>query len=240
MKLRSEKNLNGDKGRSAEAGLLSGTSRDPFEEGEQTLIRPKYHHHADLEEPGEDFGREEVEITQEVSERSEFEPREELFFKGTSKSETKSNRWRKEQSSLVKQGKNAMMSSMSPWEEQLSSNAKKNFKTMYDECMRSLRTDGLSSGYDGLGLMNSDMDFTPSPRQEKSKKASSDSPSRPMSDGITMGASSTYDMLMMSMGTQTGGATSSTWLQPQLTTSSLGLTPMLGTASDMSDMFAGK
>ena len=28
---------------------------DPFEEGEQTLIRLDYHHHADLEEPGEDF-----------------------------------------------------------------------------------------------------------------------------------------------------------------------------------------
>ena len=87
--------------------------------------------------------------------------------------------------------------------------------------------------------MHSDMDFTPSPRQEKSKKALSDSPTRPMSDGITMGVSSTYDRLMMSMGIQKGGASSSTRLQPQLTSSSLGLTPMLGTASDMSDMFAG-
>ena len=41
------------------------------------------------------------------------------------------------------------------------------------------------------------------------------------------------------MGTQKGGASSSTRLQPQLTSSSLGFTPMLGTASDMSDMFAG-
>ena len=63
-----------------------------------------------------------------------------------------------------------MMSSIRPREEQLSSKAKKNFKTMYDERMRWLRTDGFSSGYDGLGLMNSDMDFTPSPRQEKSSK----------------------------------------------------------------------
>ena len=110
---------------------------------------------------------------------------------------------------------------------------------MYDERMRSLRTDILSSGYDGPGLVHSDMDFKPSPRHEKSKKALSDSPTRPMSDGITMGASSTYDRLMMSMGTQKGGASSSTRLQPQLTSSSLGLTPVLGTASDLSDMFAG-
>ena len=132
-----------------------------------------------------------------------------------------------------------MISSISPREEQPSSNTKRSFKTMYDERIRSLRTDGLSSGHDGLGFMHSDMDFTPSPRQDKSKKALSDSPTRPMSDGITMGASSTYNRLMMSMGTQKGGASSSTRLQPQLTSSSLGLTPMLGTASDMSDMFAG-
>ena len=59
--------------------------------------------------------------------------------------------------------------------------------------MASPRTDGLSSEYDGPGLLHSDMDFTPSPRQEKSKKAMSDSPTRPMSDGRTMGASSTYE-----------------------------------------------
>ena len=109
-------NLNGDEGRSAEAGQASETSTDPFEEGEQTLTRPDYHHHADLEEPGEDVGREEVERTEEASERSKFESREELLFKGTSKSETKSNRWRKEQSYLVKQNKNAMMLSISPRE----------------------------------------------------------------------------------------------------------------------------
>ena len=80
---------------------------------------------------------------------------------------------------------------------------------MYDERIKSLRTDGLS-----------------------------DSPTRPMSDRITMGASSTYDRLMMSMGTQKGGASSSTRLQPQLTSSSLGLTPVLGTASYLIDMFA--
>ena len=87
--------------------------------------------------------------------------------------------------------------------------------------------------------MHSDMDFTPCPRQNKSKKALLDSPTRTMSDGKTTGASSTYDRLMIKMGTQKGGASSSTRLQPQLTSSSLGLTPMLGTASDMSDMFAG-
>ena len=87
--------------------------------------------------------------------------------------------------------------------------------------------------------MHSVIKFLPSPRQEESKKALSDSPTRPMSGGILMGASSTYDRLMMSMGTQKGGAPSSIRLQPQLTPSSLRLTPMLGTASDMSDMFAG-
>ena len=54
-----------------------------------------------------------------------------------------------------------------------------------------------------------------------------------------MGASSTYDRLTMLMGTKKGDASSSSRLQPQLTLSSLGLTPVLGTASDLSDMFAG-
>ena len=78
--------------------------------------------------------------------------------------------------------------------------------------MTSLRNDGLSSGYDGPGLMHSDIDFTPSPRHYKSKKALSDSPTRPMSDGILMGASSTYDRLMLSMDTQKDGASSITRL----------------------------
>ena len=60
-----------------------------------------------------------------------------------------------------------------------------------------------------------------------------------MSDGITMGASSKFDGLMMSMGTQKGAASSITRLQPQLNSSSLGRTPVLGTAGDLSDMFAG-
>ena len=98
------------------------------------------------------------------------------------------------------------MSSISPREEQPSSKARRSFKTIHDESMRSLPTDGLSSGYDGPALMHSDMGFTSSPRQEKSKNALSDSPTRPMSDGITMGMSSTYERLMMSMGTEKGGA----------------------------------
>ena len=69
IKLRSEKNLNDDERRSAEAGPASETPTDPFEEGEQTLTRPDYHHHADLEEPGEDFERKEVERTEEAEVR---------------------------------------------------------------------------------------------------------------------------------------------------------------------------
>ena len=51
-----------------------------------------------------------------------------------------------------------------------------------------------------------------------------------------MGAFSTVDRPMMSTGTQKGGASSSTRMQPQLTF--LGLTPRLVTASDMRGMFA--
>ena len=54
-----------------------------------------------------------------------------------------------------------------------------------------------------------------------------------------MGASSTFDRLMTSMSKQKGGASSSTRLQPQLTSSSLGLTPSFGATADISDMFAG-
>ena len=239
MKRRSEKNRDGDEERDAEARAAYVTPHDPLEEGEQTLIRRDHHHREEPEEPGEELKPEETEETQGTSERSEVGIGEELLFKGTSKSDTKINSRRKEQSSLVKQGKNAMMSSVSPREGQPSSKAKRSFKTMYDERMRSLRTDGLSSGYDSPGLMHSEMDLTLNPRQEKSKKALSDSPTRPMSDGITMGASSTYDKLMMSIGTKKGGASSSTRLQPQMTSSSLSLTPVLGTAGDVSDMLTG-
>ena len=57
MKLRSEKSLDGNQGRSAEAGPASETLVDPFDEGERTLIRPDF-------EPGEVLEREEVERTE--------------------------------------------------------------------------------------------------------------------------------------------------------------------------------
>ena len=148
MKLKSEKNLDGDQGRSSEAGPASETLVDPFDEEEQTLIRPDF-------EPSEDLEREEVERTEETSERSEVEPREEVLFRGMSKSETKSHRWRRKNShpanthsSLAKQSNNAMMSSISPSEEQPGSKSKKSWKSLYDERMASLRTEGLSSSYD--------------------------------------------------------------------------------------------
>ena len=239
MKLRNEKNLDGDQGRSAEAGPASETLVDPFDEGEQTLIRPDF-------EPSEDLEREEVERTEETSERSEVEPREEVLFRRMSKSETKSHRWRREfshpantHSSLAKQSNNAMMSSISPSEEQPGSKAKKSWKSLYDERMASLRTEGLSSGYDHPEITHPDVNFTPCPRNDMSGKASSASPTRPMWNGITMGASSPFDRLMTSMSKQKGGASSSTRLQPQLTSSSLGLTPSFGATGDISDMFAG-
>ena len=77
---------------------------------------------------------------------------------------------------------------------------------MYNESMALLRTDGFSSGYDHPGLAHTDMEFTPSPRQENSENAMPNSLSRPVSDGITTGASSTFNRLMMSTGTQKGGA----------------------------------
>ena len=42
LKLGSEKNLDGDQGRSAEAGPASEALVDPFDEGERTLIRPDF------------------------------------------------------------------------------------------------------------------------------------------------------------------------------------------------------
>ena len=237
MRLRSEKNLDGDQRRSAEAGTASETLVDPFDEGEQTLIRPDF-------EPSEDLEREEVERTEETSERSEVEPREEVLFKGMSKSETNSHRWRGEyshsastHSSLAKQSNNAMMSTTR--EKQPGSKAKKSWKSLYDKRMASLPTVALTSSYDYPEIAHPDVNFTPCPRNDMSRKASSASPTRPMSDGITMGASSTFDRLMTSMSKQKGGASSSTRLQPQLTSSSMGLTPSFGATDDISDMFAG-
>ena len=148
MKLRSEKNLDGNQGRSAEAGPASEALMDPYDKGEQTLIRPDF-------EPGEDLDREEVERTEGASERSEVQPREEELFRGTSKSETKRHKWRKELShpanthpSLAKQSKNAMMSIISPSEEQTGLKSKKSWKSLYDKRMAPLQTEGLSAGYD--------------------------------------------------------------------------------------------
>ena len=87
-----------------------------------------------------------------------------------------------------------MMSSISPSEEQRGSKAKKCWKSLYDERMSSLRTEGLSSGYDHPEITHADVNSTPCPRNDMSRKASSASPTRPMSDGITMGASSTTEM----------------------------------------------
>ena len=167
MRLRSEKNLDGDQRQSAETGTASETLVDPFDEEEQTLIRPDF-------EPSEDLEREEVERTEETSERSEIEPREEVLFKGMSKSETKSHRWRGEyshsastHSSLAKQSNNAMMSSISPSEEQPGSKAKKSWKSLYDERMASLPTVGLTSSYDYPETSHPDVNFTPCPRNER-------------------------------------------------------------------------
>ena len=74
MKLTSEKNLDGNQGRSAEAGPASETLVDPFDEGERTLIRPDF-------ESDEVLEREEVERTEETSERPEVEPREEVLYR---------------------------------------------------------------------------------------------------------------------------------------------------------------
>ena len=239
MKLRSEKNLDGDQGRRAEVGPASETLVEPFDEGERTLIRPDF-------EPDEDLERDEVERTEETSERSEVGPREEVLYRGMSKSETKSYKWRKEpshptstHSSLTNQSNNAMMSSMTPSEEQTDSKAKKRWKSLYDERMASLQAEGLSSSYDQPEITHPDVSFKPFPKNDTGRKASTASPIRPMSDGITMGASSTFDRLMPSMHKQKGDASSSTRLQPQLTSSSLGLTPPLGATGDISYMLAG-
>ena len=199
MRLRSEKNLAGSQERSAEVGPASEALVDPFDEGEQSLIRPDF-------EPGEHLEREEIERREEASERSEVEPREEVLFRGVSKSEIKTHKWRKEQSTLVKQSKNAMMSSISQSEEQTGLKAKKSWKSLDDERMASLRNEGLSSSYDHPEVTHPHVDFTPCPRNDMSRKALSASPTRPISDGITMGASSTFNRLMMSMGKQKGGA----------------------------------
>ena len=132
-----------------------------------------------------------------------------------------------------------MISSISPSEEQTGSKAKKSWKCLYEERMASIQTEGLSSSYDNPEITHPDVNFTLCPSNDMSRKALSTSPTRPLSDGITLGVSSTFDRLMTSMGRQKGGASSSTRLQPQLTSSSLGLSPPLGAAGHISDMFPG-
>ena len=140
---------------------MNATQTDTFEEGEQTQTRPYHNYHADLEEPEEDFEREVIDKTEETPDRSEVSAREERLFKGTSKQESMSNSRRKEQSYLlVKHGTNAIISSTNPREEQPTSKAK---SLLYDEGMTSRQTDGLTSGYVHPGLVQSDVDFTPSP-----------------------------------------------------------------------------
>ena len=135
-----------------------------------------------------------------------------MLFRGMSKSEIKSHKWKKEQShpanahsSLAKQSKNAMMSSISPSEEQTGSETKKSWTSLHDERMASLRTEGLPSRYDPPEITHRDVGFTPCPRNDMSRKALSTSPTRLMSDGIIVRTSSTFDSLMMSMGKQNGG-----------------------------------
>ena len=171
MKLRSEKNLDGNQGRSAEAEAASETLMDSFDDGEQTLIRPEF-------EPSEDHEREEVERTEEALERSQVEPREEVLFREMSKSETKSHKWRKifsqptnKHFSLAKQSRNATMSSISPSEEQMGSKARKSWKSLYDGRMASLQTEGLSSSYDHPEITHPDVNFTPCQRNGISRKA---------------------------------------------------------------------
>ena len=128
-----------------------------------------------------------------------------------------------------------MMSSTSPNEEQTGSKAKKSWKTLYDERMASLRTEGLSSSYDYPEITHPDVDFTPCPRNDMSRKALSTSPTRPMSDGITVGASSTFERLMMSKGRRVIEYQAATAVDLIFS----GSTPALGAAGDISDMFAG-
>ena len=63
---------------------------------------------------------------------------------------------------------------------------KRIYKTLHNERMTSVQADGLISGFEHLELVHLDTDFTPSPKQEKNKKAMPNSPSRTMADGITI------------------------------------------------------
>ena len=96
---------------------------------------------------------------------------EEVLFRGMSKSETKTHKWRKKTIISDQAEQIAMMSSISPSEEQTGSKAKKSWKSLYDERIASLRTGGLSSSYDHPEITHPDVDFTPCPRNDMSRKA---------------------------------------------------------------------
>ena len=232
MKLRSEKNLDGSQGRSAEVVPVSEALVDPSTKGKKRSSDPtlsQVRTSNGKKSKGRKRPRSVPRSKREKKRCSEQCPNRRLRLI----SEEKNNHlW-------SSKAKNAMMSSISPSEERTGSKAKKSWKSLYDERMASLRTESLSSNYDYPEITHRGVDVTPCSRNDMSRKALSASPTRPMSDGITMGASSTFDRLMMSMGEQKGGASSSTRLQPQLTSSSLGLTPAMGAAGDISDMFAG-
>ena len=112
------------------------------------------------------------------------------------------------------------------------------WKTLYDERMAAPQTEGLPFSYDHPETTHPDRKFTPCPRNDTSRKTLFTSLTRPVSDGMTLGVSSTFDRLMASMGKQKGDASSSTRLQPQSTSPSLGLTPTSVAAGDISDTFA--
>ena len=162
MKLRSEKNLDGDQERSAEAGGRRGTN------GIERLFEPT------LSRARTSNGRK-----SRGQRRPRSVPRSSLEKRYCS-GEFANQRPRVISGEKIfhtrpihnaKQSKNAMMSSISPSEEQTGSKAKKSWKSFVLTLIR---------------------------------KALSTSPTRPMSDGIALGVSSTFDRLMTSMGKQKG------------------------------------
>ena len=126
---------------------------DPFDEGEQTLIRPDF-------EPGEDLEGEEI------------DSREKLLFR-------ESPNWKLRLTSGKKNNHLWSRKQKCPSEIQKGSKAKKSWKSLYDERMSSLRTEVLSSSYDHPEVTHPDLDFTLSPRNDMSRKALSASPTSP-------------------------------------------------------------
>ena len=119
------KKVDSVEGRSAEAGAVNAMQLDPFEE--EMLIQPDHHHHRELERSDGDSEQEKTEGPGRSSELSKAFAGEELLSKSLSKSEARSDTRKKEQPSLTKQSKIAMVSSISPREEKSSSKMKKEF-----------------------------------------------------------------------------------------------------------------